>query len=82
MIQYDDEPSILPTPKIMVVGFTEDQEGQDIKDEDLVRPSNHHWCTQGGDETKIMETEEQGKVPVIRKLPTMLQEWTIWQVLQ
>ena len=35
-----------------VLGYTSDQEGQDILPQDVVRPINLRWCTIGSDEAK------------------------------
>jgi hypothetical protein len=42
----------LPRPKLIVKRYSIDQQGQDIKDKDVVRPSNYRWCYAGGEETK------------------------------
>jgi hypothetical protein len=42
----------------IVVSYTTDQEGQDIRDEDVVRSINHRWCYHGGDETS---TDQEGQ---------------------
>jgi hypothetical protein len=35
----------------IVVNYTKDQQGQNIRDEDAVRPDNHKWARNGLSET-------------------------------
>jgi hypothetical protein len=50
-------------PSHIVVSYTTDQEGQDIKDEDGVRSMNHRWCYQGGDETSTWKLKSRAICP-------------------
>ena len=47
----------------IVVNYTSDQEGQEIRHEDVVRPSNHGWCIQGGDETRRWKLKSRNTCP-------------------
>ncbi len=49
--------------RMMLVGFTEDQRGKDIRDEDVVRPSNHRHTEQGKDETHTWKEKSQSRCP-------------------
>jgi hypothetical protein len=35
----------------IVIGYTVDQQGQNIRDKDIVRPDNHKWARNGSGET-------------------------------
>ena len=43
---------LLNQPQRVVVDYTPDQEGKDIKDDDVVRPKNHKTCETYGDERR------------------------------
>lgn len=47
----------------IVVNYTPDQEGQDIRDVDVIRPSNHRWCDRGGDEIKEWKCRSNVRCP-------------------
>ncbi len=55
-------------PGRIVVGYTNDQEGQDIGDEDVVRPSNRKWTKQGSTETHDWQMKSCGPLSHIRIL--------------
>jgi len=52
-----------PLRKRIVTRYTPDQEGKNIRDEDVVRPSNHRWCYQGGKETATWKSKSVGRCP-------------------
>ena len=47
----------------LVVGYSTIQEGQDIRDKDVVRPLNHRWCYQGQDETHTWSLKSRARCP-------------------
>jgi hypothetical protein len=47
----------------IVVNYTEDQEDEDIRSEDLVRPSNYRWCFQGSPETRTWKLKTTANCP-------------------
>jgi hypothetical protein len=49
--------------KHLVKNYTTDQEGQDIRDEDVVRPNNHRWCIQGDDEVRTWKRKSTARCP-------------------
>jgi hypothetical protein len=53
----------LPLPKLIVKSYTADQQGQDIKDKDVVRPLNHRWCIAGGEETHNWKVKSAARCP-------------------
>ena len=50
-------------PCRIVVGYTNDQEGQDIRDEDVVRPANKKWTKQGSTETHDWQMKSSARRP-------------------
>ena len=53
----------LPTPRRIVVGYTNDQEGQDIRNDDVVRPANRRWTKQDSTETHDWKMKSSGHCP-------------------
>jgi hypothetical protein len=47
----------------IVIGYTEDQQGQNIRDEDVVRPKNHKWARNGSGETHEWKKKSSGRCP-------------------
>ena len=47
----------------IVKGYTDDQEGKDIRDEDVVRPSNGKYTKQGSPETNSWQHKSTGRCP-------------------
>jgi hypothetical protein len=47
----------------IVIGYTEDQQGQNIRDEDAVRPDNHKWARNGLRETHEWKKKSSGRCP-------------------
>jgi hypothetical protein len=58
---YNDENPNRPLRIIM--GYTDDQEGKDIRDEDVVRPSNGKYTKQGSPETNSWQHKSTGRCP-------------------
>jgi hypothetical protein len=47
----------------IVIGYTVDQQGQNIRDEDVVRPNNHKWARKGLSETHEWKEKSLGRCP-------------------
>jgi hypothetical protein len=47
----------------MVVSYTGDQQGKDIRDEDVVRPKNKCWAEHGGEEAKSWKQQSRAGCP-------------------
>jgi hypothetical protein len=47
----------------IVIGYTEDQKGQNIQDEDVVRPNNHIWARNGLSKTHEWKKKSSGRCP-------------------
>ena len=47
----------------VVCNYTPDQEGQDIKDEDVVRPENHHYAICGDTEVWTWRSKSVARCP-------------------
>jgi hypothetical protein len=58
---YDDENTNRPLR--IVKGYTDDQEGKDIRDEDVVRPSNGKYTKQGSLETNSWQQKSSAGCP-------------------
>ena len=58
---YNDE--IPNKPQRIIKAYTDDQEGKDIRDEDVLRPSNGRYTKQGSPETKTWEQKSTGRCP-------------------
>ena len=52
-----------PTPRRIVVGYTNDQEEQDIRDEDVVRPANTKWTKTASTETHGWQMKSSARCP-------------------
>ena len=59
-------PGELPEPRFIMVGYTDKQETliNDICEEDMVRPDNHKWCVQGGEETASWKLKSTAMCPI------------------
>jgi hypothetical protein len=60
---YPQDVEGLPKPRLIVKSYTADQQGQDIKDEDVVRPPNHRWCIAGGEEIHNRKLKSAAQCP-------------------
>ncbi len=58
---YNDENPNRPLR--IIKGYTDDQEGKDIRDEDVVRPSNGKYTKQGSPETNSWQQKSTGRCP-------------------
>jgi hypothetical protein len=47
----------------IVIGYTVDQQGQDIRDKDIVRPDNRKWARNGSGETYEWKKKSSGRCP-------------------
>jgi hypothetical protein len=47
----------------IVIGYTEDQQGQNIQDEDVMRPDNHRWARNCSGETHKWKKKSSGRCP-------------------
>jgi hypothetical protein len=47
----------------IVIGYTVDQQGQNIRDKDIVRPKNHNWAQNGSGEIHEWEKKSSGTCP-------------------
>jgi hypothetical protein len=47
----------------IVIGYTLDQQGQNIRDEDVMRPNNHKWARIGLSETHEWKKKSSGRCP-------------------
>jgi hypothetical protein len=47
----------------IIVSYTTDQEGQDIRDEDVVRPMHHCWCYRDGNEARTWKLKSWARCP-------------------
>jgi hypothetical protein len=50
-------------PVRIIVGYTDDQKGKDIRDEDVVRVSNGKWIVQHSTETGSWKEKSTGRCP-------------------
>jgi hypothetical protein len=50
-------------PVRIIVGYTDDQKGKDIQDEDVVRVSNGKWIAQHSTETGSWKEKSTGRCP-------------------
>ena len=50
-------------PVRIIVGYTDDQKGKDIRDEDVVRVSNGKWIAQHSTETGSWKEKSTGRCP-------------------
>jgi hypothetical protein len=50
-------------PVRIIRGYTDDQKGKDIQDEDVVRPSNGKWTPQGSPDTGNWKEKSTGRCP-------------------
>jgi hypothetical protein len=50
-------------PKFIVKRYSPDQQGQDIKDEDVVRPSNYRYCYAGSPESIAWKFKSTARCP-------------------
>jgi hypothetical protein len=50
-------------PEQIIVGYTDDQKGKDIRDEDVVRVSNGKWIAQHSTETETWREKSMGWCP-------------------
>jgi hypothetical protein len=50
-------------PVRIIRGYTDDQKGKDIQDEDVVRPSNGKWTAQGSPDTGNWKEKSTGRCP-------------------
>jgi hypothetical protein len=50
-------------PVRIIMGYTDDQKGKDIRDEDVVRPSNGKWTAQGSHDTEPLKEKSTGRCP-------------------
>jgi hypothetical protein len=50
-------------PVRIIVGYTDDQKGKDIRDEDVVRVSNGRWIAQHSTETGTRKEKSTGRCP-------------------
>jgi hypothetical protein len=55
-------------PERIIVGYTNDQKGKDIRDEDVVRVSNGKWIAQHSTETGTWREKEHGLVSNLQNL--------------
>jgi hypothetical protein len=53
-------------PERIIVGYTDDQKGKDIRDEDVVRVSNGKWIAQHSTETGTWREKSTGWCPTYR----------------
>jgi hypothetical protein len=53
-------------PVRIIVGYTNDQKGKDIRDEDVVRISNGRWIAQHSTETGTWKEKSTGRCPTYR----------------
>ena len=52
-----------PNEKYVNVNYTDDQEDQDIKEQDVVRPQNHRWVSLDSKETATWHLKSRAKAP-------------------
>jgi hypothetical protein len=50
-------------PVRIIVGYTDDQKGKDIRDEDVVRVSNRKWIAQHSTKTGSWKEKSTGRCP-------------------
>ena len=50
-------------PRYIVLNYTEDQTGQDIREENVVRPDNRKWSAVGADEVKEWRWKSSARCP-------------------
>jgi hypothetical protein len=48
----------------IVIGYTVDQQGQNIRDKDMVRPDNHKWAQNDSGETHEWKNKSSGRCPM------------------
>ena len=57
------DPNLLPQVLYISVNYTPDQDGREIREQDIVRPANHRWCRQGGTQTATWRQVTRGRCP-------------------
>lgn len=59
----DDANFGFPVDQINVVEYDVNQKGMDIREKDVVRPSNHRWCFSYSPETEVWGTKNHSRTP-------------------
>ena len=57
----NDQDHPVPAPMFDVVNYTQDQEGQDIREEDVVRPANHRYTIDGNGEAATWKLKNHSR---------------------